>query len=769
MLAIGGAFSGEECFGSAHHHHHRRSRSRSRDRGQDNIEFKPRCGGSEIVDAGPAGAAGDLFAPPHAYGLELGSDDDSDPVIRQPRTKGVADLDSPGEWDNAVVESSPMRERPRSRDRDAEKTKEQQGGREREWEEKIKGIQSRQNARIAGRPAPAGGSDRSCFRDREKDGEQQSQRHEEDEVAYERLRKRFSSNSPEKCGFFSNTRTFQSASNSRARREDYVEPLGRPCPPPRFVFEAPRPSTSLNPYSRYPTTYDSQPEYYEIEAEASKIGAPAPPRRLPEPSGSYHPPDVPKQPGKPGRASIFSSGSYQQEAETPDQGNVGAAGGEHSLRKAGRNGERDPRLAGMEDEFYGPRTSSGASEEQDLQTDTGKWDDRRDTIQGGSRKLVPVVEEVDQDDGEDLHEHLSNDLVPLSVSMSTDPRDWTWPGSDATPQGVIRASEGPSLKGRLQGREETPQSASADVPRFPLPSAYRHSPAGSVGTLIDLDAAELRGKSPGEVAEDHAGPSNDGSSALGSIVDDGHIAGSFVPDVADMDWLLRAKETSEASTAHETNEKPRKRLGWGDRQKRNHESWAQVAESVEELHTASHAGTSSPSEATKQAQIDFVRRLVGCQRSNGSFAHLDLTKDEARALFGPRIISVLAALKYKIAPRGHFDLFTAAAVVLLRRDFQSCKSYWDLAESKAVEFLRSLAQKAEGEGGQGPLEHELATVAAALEGCSLPPTAGSGSWTQRGGGREGSGRTAVYYGTESGEESDDATPRELVTQAPTDW
>ncbi|KAK0652451.1 von Willebrand factor type A domain-containing protein [Cercophora newfieldiana] len=163
-------------------------------------------------------------------------------------------------------------------------------------------------------------------------------------------------------------------------------------------------------------------------------------------------------------------------------------------------------------------------------------------------------------------------------------------------------------------------------------------------------------------------------------------------------------------------------------------------------------------ETQTQTQTDFVRQIVGYQRSNGCFDFGSDANEEA--CLGRDVVAKASELIQALG-WDSVRVQVAIIIVLLRRDFQSCKSYWDLAESKAVGYLKS-RERALGEV-RGSYKDGLVKAMEVLEGVSVPYlTSGTSSAAQT------KRKTSRKIESEESDVSDGSGSRQLVTHAPMD-
>jgi hypothetical protein len=113
---------------------------------------------------------------------------------------------------------------------------------------------------------------------------------------------------------------------------------------------------------------------------------------------------------------------------------------------------------------------------------------------------------------------------------------------------------------------------------------------------------------------------------------------------------------------------------------------------------------------------DWVRVFLQHQHFDGSFGFP--RRATAEACLGKAVVDTL--LDYYSSSHGHqiSQLYTAAAIVILRRDFASCKALWSLMESKAMDFLEKTLPGAASD--RQVLLDYLEVVARLLEGLRVP-------------------------------------------------
>jgi hypothetical protein len=108
---------------------------------------------------------------------------------------------------------------------------------------------------------------------------------------------------------------------------------------------------------------------------------------------------------------------------------------------------------------------------------------------------------------------------------------------------------------------------------------------------------------------------------------------------------------------------------------------------------------------SNRARRNYIFELLRFQRFDGSFQFS--TRAEAQATLGADIASALLDLMGDAVP--DTVIYTAAAVILLERDFASHQALWGLMHDKAVAYLQK-----HGEGG-----YDTAEVAEKLKGLAI--------------------------------------------------
>lgn len=165
----------------------------------------------------------------------------------------------------------------------------------------------------------------------------------------------------------------------------------------------------------------------------------------------------------------------------------------------------------------------------------------------------------------------------------------------------------------------------------------------------------------------------------------------------------------------------------------------------------------------KSDAIKFIRGLISHQRSNGSFEFEN--KARAEMCLGKAVVSKVRSLR-KVLGWNETRTYTGIVVVLLGRDFKGYRSYWDLAEAKAVTYLTSAARWGDELGLDGEAyQQALRKIREALVGTEVP---GFGAADQAGAnaadGSEAGG--ASRESSSDGESETETGRRELVTSAP---